>query len=72
MLIRNFVKYVTVLDVGGKQTLICSSIKTVMEIFEKFSNISGMKTSNDKLKVSKIGGNINNTEIEYLKSIGIN
>ena len=32
LLISNFVKYVTVLDVGGKQTPICSRIKTVMEI----------------------------------------
>ena len=32
LLISNFVKYVTELDVGGKQTPICSRIKTVMEI----------------------------------------
>ena len=32
LLISNFVKYVTELDVGEKQTLICSRIITVMEI----------------------------------------
>ena len=33
-------------------------IKTVLEKLEKFSSISGMKISSDKLKISKIGGDL--------------
>ena len=31
-----------------------------------------MKISSDKLRISKIGGNLSEDEVEYLKSMGIN
>ena len=47
-------------------------IKTVLEKLEKFSQISGMKISSDKLRISKIGRDLCEDEVEYLRSIGIN
>ena len=43
-----------------------------MDKLEIFGSISGMKISNDELKISKFGANFKDEEIEYLKSIGIN